>query len=445
MALKQRIISEIYDDQTGNVYKRDVIEDKTIKSPKSIEDLGYNHEDQLKILKDIQEAFLKAQSEIFDLPEVCPECGSKMRKSGPYPSKFNSVFTDHKISLVKRQCCNKECRRLLTFTIQGLFGDYRHPDLLEMQTKLSSKMSFVEAQSQLDAISKSHRPVNGQINLKRSSDRVGEILSDIHQDESYISKYDINSAKELVVQVDGGYIKDKHPGRGNFEMLLSKIYKPENNKDGRISEKSYVGSSYKDHHKTIKAMTLMAAKKEWLTKNTKIIALADGAKNCWSVLKSLKSHCQEITYILDWYHISNKFDKVIKQASSKYSEDFESVKWKIWHGQSNEAITKLSELYTTLITTDFADKTHDLLKYIANNKEYLVDYAQRHKDKLVFTSSAIESRVEHVINTRFKKKHKAQWNRESAHKLAQIRTSIASNDWKVEWELVKESIYKNVA
>ncbi|MEY8717408.1 hypothetical protein [Francisella philomiragia] len=69
-----------------------------------------------------------------------------------------------------------------------------------------------------------------------------EILGNIHQDESYISKYEINSAKELIVQVDGGHIKDKHPGRGNFEMLLSKVYKPESNEDGRISEKSYVGS-----------------------------------------------------------------------------------------------------------------------------------------------------------------------------------------------------------
>ncbi|MEY8717409.1 hypothetical protein [Francisella philomiragia] len=148
----------------------------------------------------------------------------------------------------------------------------------------------------------------------------------------------------------------------------------------------------------------MTAKKEGLTKSTKIIALADGAKNCWSVSKSLKNQCQEITYILDWYHISNKFDKVIKQASSKYSEDFEGVKWKTWHGQSDEDITKLSGLYTTLITTDFADKTHDLLKYIANNKEYLVDYAQRHKDKLLFTSSVIESGVEHVISAIFKQK-----------------------------------------
>jgi hypothetical protein len=445
MALKQRIISEIYDDQTGNIYKRDIVEDKIIKSPKSIEDLGYNHEEQLEILKHIQESFLKSQSEIFELPDTCPECGSKLNKTGPYISKFNSVFTDHKISLSKMRCCNKDCKRILTFSIQGLFGDYRHPDLLKMQTQLSSKMSFVEAQKQLDAISKNHRSVNGQINLKRSTDKIGEILGEIHQDESLIPKYNITSANELIVQADGGYIKDKYHGRGNFEMLLTKIYKPENNKDGEITEKSYVASSYKDHHRTIKAMTLMSAKKEGLTKDTNIIALADGAKNCWNILKSLKKHCNEITYILDWYHISNKFDKLIKQCSNKYSEAFESVKWKIWHGNTNEAIVKLSELYTDLITTDFADKTHDLLKYIANNKEYLINYAKRHKDGLVFTSSAIEIGVEHVINTRFKKKHKAQWNRESAHKLVQIRTSIASNDWSVEWDMVKEKLYKNVA
>lgn len=228
-------------------------------------------------------------------------------------------------------------------------------------------------------------------------------------------------------------------------MLLTKIYKPENNKAGEITKKSYAASSYKDHHKTIKAMTLMTAKKEGLTKDTNITALADGAKNCWNVLKSLKKHSNNITYILDWYHISNKFGKFIRQSSSKYAEEFESVKWKLWHGKSDEAINKLSQLYTTLITTEYADKTHDLLKYIANNKEYLINYAQRHKDRLVFTSSAIESGVEHVINIRFKKKHKAQWNRESAHKLAQIRTSIASNDWNIEWNIVKEKLYKNVA
>ena len=44
-----------------------------------------------------------------------------------------------------------------------------------------------------------------------------------------------------------------------------------------------------------------------------------------------------------------------------------------------------------------------------------------------------------------KKKHKAQWNRESAHKVLQLRTALLSNQWDQDWQLVKEEIYKKVA
>ena len=102
-------------------------------------------------------------------------------------------------------------------------------------------------------------------------------------------------------------------------------------------------------------------------------------------------------------------------------------------------------MYSDLITTEFADKAHTLLKYIANNKDYLVHYELRRSKGEVYTSSAIESGIESVINARFKKKHKAQWNRESAHKVLQLRTALLSNQWDQDWQLVKEEIYKKVA
>ena len=49
---------------------------------------------------------------------------------------------------------------------------------------LASKMSFVDAQKVLDAKVKYHRPVNGQLNLKRSAERVGE-----HLHHKYLGKY----------------------------------------------------------------------------------------------------------------------------------------------------------------------------------------------------------------------------------------------------------------
>ncbi|WP_162902507.1 hypothetical protein, partial [Facilibium subflavum] len=74
-------------------------------------------------------------------------------------------------------------------------------------------------QHELDAQVKRHRPVNGQLNLKRTAERVGQYLHEIHQDEACLKGFKIKPAEELIVQTDGGYIKDKHPTRGNFEAL----------------------------------------------------------------------------------------------------------------------------------------------------------------------------------------------------------------------------------
>jgi hypothetical protein len=60
---------------------------------------------------------------------------------------------------------------------------------------------------------------------------------------------------------------------------------------------------------------------------------------------------------------------------------------------------------------------------------------------LPYTSSVIESTIETLVNTRHKKKHKAQWSREGAHNILQIRSSRASNKWDQEWSQAKQKFY----
>ena len=123
----------------------------------------------------------------------------------------------------------------------------------------------------------------------------------------------------------------------------------------------------------------------------------------------------------------------------------ESIQWKIWHGESEEAISRLSKLYLELINSDGADQLHELFKYLSNNKRYLVNYAGRCKGKLPYTSSIIESTIETLVNTRHKKKHKAQWTREGAHNVLQIRASLANKQWDNEWNEAKTEYYKKAA
>ena len=58
MGLRQRIESEIYDEKASKVVDRQIIADKKIENPKQIDDLGYDHQEEISILQEIQDAFL---------------------------------------------------------------------------------------------------------------------------------------------------------------------------------------------------------------------------------------------------------------------------------------------------------------------------------------------------------------------------------------------------
>lgn len=58
MGLRQRIVTEIYDEKDNKIVDREIVNDKPIKKPESIEDLGYNHKEQIDLLQHIQDTFL---------------------------------------------------------------------------------------------------------------------------------------------------------------------------------------------------------------------------------------------------------------------------------------------------------------------------------------------------------------------------------------------------
>jgi len=450
MGLRQRIVSEIYDEKASKVVDRQIIADKKIENPKQIDDLGYDHQEQISILQEIQDAFLFKQSRLM-APENCFKCGSRVIKGGYSPADFHSVYTDHRLQIPRASCCNKNCSTgKITNSVYSLFGSNMHPDLVKKQTELASEQSFVKAQEALVRENGRYRGINNQLTIKKTTDKIGKILSDIHKEMSDIGEQ--TSTDHLIVQVDGGYIKSHNKNSRAFEALVSSIYKADDHitggvskngirKSGTILNKIYSASTVKDRGKTIKAMTVAAAKKQGMSKKTRITGLSDGASNCWNTIKTLDKYCSSVEYILDWHHIKMKFDQLINQLEDPYAGEAESLKWKIWHGKSQAAIDRLGQLYIELLGTDYADKIHDLLKYLSNNINYLTHYQLRKDNKLPYTSSIIESTIETLVNTRHKKKHKAQWSREGAHNILQIRTSRASNKWQDEWNEAKQRFY----
>ena len=449
MEKTQRIISEIYDKKSGKIIKRTVITEKTIIDPKKIDDMGYNQEEQIDLLQNTQDQYLLEMSTVMTENKDCPKCGSRTFKFGAVNSEFNSVYTDHKLRICGLKCSNKDCNWLHRKTIYGEYGSKLHPDLVRKQSVTGSLTSYREAQTILDAESGKARRVNNNYSIKNTVERVGKILNDIHINYRALDRK--QHANKLVVQIDGGYVKDMNPKLNSFEVLLAQVYDPKHHRpgvvkrgirlSGEITNKTCVASAYKDRGKTIKNMLQFAAIKQGISDDTEVTVLCDGAENCWNTAKVLKTYCKITTNVLDWYHIKHKFETLERKVEDPHLSELQNIKWRIWHGDSNEALKRLNWLYVDTATYNYTDKIHELFKYLSNNREYLVNYSERNKQSLAYTSSIIESSVENIINERHKKKQKAQWTREGAHNVLQIRTSRASKNWAEEWHTVKDRFY----
>ncbi len=453
MGLRQRIISEIYDEKDNKVVDRQIIIDKEIPKPKKIDEVGHDQKEQIEILQKIQDAFLLTQTSMM-APEKCPTCGSRVVREGYAPTDFHAVYTDHRLKIAKMKCCNKECeKQRITTTIYSLFGSSMHPDLVKKQAEAASQQSYRQAQKSLEREDGRYRTINNQQTIKKTIEAIGDILNNIHCSD--ITEEE-DPSRELIAQVDGGFVKSNDNNRRSFEVLVSTVYKPEDcqsrgysknglRKSGVITGKIYSASALKDRGKTIREMLIASAKRKGMTNKSHIVGISDGASNCWNTLKVLEKHCKSIEYVLDWYHIKQKFEALINKLEDRYRGEIESIQWKIWHGESEEGIERLGRVYIELLKCDEADKVHELLKYLMNNKEYLKNYAQRKEGGLVYTSSVIESTIETLVNTRHKKKHKAQWSREGAHNILQIRASIANKKWDDDWRTAQSLFYKSAA
>ena len=153
-----------------------------------------------------------------------------------------------------------------------------------------------------------------------------------------------------------------------------------------------------------------------------------------------------MTYILDWFHISMKFQNIA--IPSDNVESFSSVKWNLWHGNCDKALERLTELMKIkgiAANQPLSNKLSKLFAYITNNKTGIVNYEQRKNSKLVFTSNLAESTVNTLINERQKGRQKMLWSREGAHNILQIRAAQRSESWNSDWEGVKSRIYKLAA
>lgn len=354
------------------------------------------------------------------------------------------------------RCSNQACNWNKTASLVRQLSGTMHLDLIKVQAEHGANASYRKAADTLTrTIGK--RRINNHSRIRFVTKCVGNILAERQvKDEGALETAEASSqcfsrnkgattdissngqkiaTESLCAAVDGGHVHDtNHPGK-NFEVMMGKVFNPKNvvrldKHHTKITKKHCAGSGKYDKQKTMKANLVRAAKEEGIDKEkTTLTALADGAKNCWHVIKALEPLCLSLVCILDWFH----------------TPQLGKIKSLLWHGCVEQSLAKIKELLDIITDEEALRVINNFYEYVSENKKYIVDYDERSDKGLPYTSHVAESTVEHLLNERCKRKQKMQWSRDGIHAVIQIRVSQASGDWDNDWENLIKPKYQVAA
>jgi hypothetical protein len=433
-----RISFETFDlDHPETVLKQSVLMQGNTTMPTNCLDFSLSHEDQMELLQKALDALLAEKAALINQDSgPCSKCPGKLIKLGAHVSLFSDVFTDHNVK-IKRLKCNK-CGYEPPSTIKTYLGTDTSGQLAKIQAELGAKHTFRDGEDLLDMFSAKSRKINNHNRIKIMAEGVGDTLENVNRAEQGMLKTE--EAKELILNIDGGHIKSKEAGARSFEALTSVIYRPEslkaNKKDTRnhLTSKSCAASARNDGGAELIADTIISAIKEGMTSNTQITALCDGAQNCWKVAEALEPLCKKMITILDWFHLAMKIQNI--SLPEKLKAKLLKIKWHLWRGNTEAAITRLEQLIPKVQSQNSAEKLRKFLAYIRANQNKIVNYRERQKKGEVFTSNLAESTFESLINQRCKGQQRMRWSREGLNPILQLRAKINSQDWSNKWRTV---------
>src|SRR5690606_29741070 len=118
----------------------------------------------------------------------------------------------------------RNCQWAHTPSIRSEFGTAMHPDLAKLQCEMGSSHTYRDAQKILDKKAYHSRRVNNHERILQVIHSVGEHIT---KTKSMESTSNAIPAPDLILQVDGGHLKDKSPSVRSFEAMAAVVYRPD--------------------------------------------------------------------------------------------------------------------------------------------------------------------------------------------------------------------------
>jgi hypothetical protein len=195
----------------------------------------------------------------------------------------------------------------------------------------------------------------------------------------------------------------------DLNCLNSPINKPEGTFD-------YLTNGYGVPNWTIQTALCCWFSAQYGNVKLPIVAITDGAKDIRRRLNSVFGG--QIIIILDWYHLNKKiwlFMTMIAQNKAQKLEDGKNIVHLLWEGRTDEAIAYLKNM-----APKNKEKHKELIIYLENHKEEIINYKKRKHANKTIGSGRAEKGVDMVVAQRQKNKPIA-WSQNGSHALSTLR------------------------
>ncbi len=236
------------------------------------------------------------------------------------------------------------------------------------------------------------------------------------------------------MEADATYISLQHRGKKKKEKMEVKLgvgytgkeTRYSTGKSKRLKEKfTFVGTG----KGFMRNLSLLAEERLSLSKAKKVIFGGDG--DSW-ITSGIKEYFPDSTYLLCLYHLFKKF----KECLSKRKEEQKVIKDLLLSNQIGKALLRIDQM--SRYPYDFKEKDNlvKLYTYISRNRLGITNQFKL-KDKEIERTGAIESNINKVIASRFKKRGMS-WSKKGALALLKVKETIINGEWDTWWKTERE-------
>ena len=408
------------------------------KASDQIETIGLSLAEAKTLMASTQNRLVSAQAAAYVAKHrCCTTCGRRLRGKGHSSLVFHTAFGVIHLNSPRYYHCGCQPAASKTFSpLTELLSGHDAPELLYLEAKWASLVSYgltADLLKEVLPIGTSANSSTIRNHLHRvAGRREAELAREQH---SFIqgcpADWKLLPIPEgpIIVGIDGGYVRGWDDKKSNFEVIVGKSV-PEDRDD------RYFGfvQTFDDRPKRRLYEIL---REQGLQMNQDLVFLTDGGDDVRELARNM-SPCAE--HYLDWFHITMRLTVLGQYAkglahhtpaeADAVQTRLERIKWRLWHGDDREALSRVEDLADELDTLEsdypgqnrFTKAAEEFATYIRNNAGSLPNYGERWRNNERISTAFVESTVNVVVGKRFAKKQQMQWSKKGAHLLLQIRT-----------------------